>query len=57
MPKYSFIADAADTLTPGETTSARGSLAAPSPEAAKKAVEKSLRSRGYKPTDVTVTPQ
>ncbi|MGW9242655.1 hypothetical protein ACWGRL_28600 [[Kitasatospora] papulosa] len=58
MPKYSFIAEATDTLSPGETTSARGTLSAPSPEAARKTVETSLRSRGYEPTeDITVTPK
>ncbi|MEV5658145.1 hypothetical protein [Streptomyces sp. NPDC052291] len=58
MPKYSFTAEAADTLSPGETTSARGTLSAPSPEAARKTVETSLRSRGYEPTgDITVTPK
>ncbi|GHA97032.1 MULTISPECIES: hypothetical protein [Streptomyces] len=58
MPKYSFIAEAADTMAPGEITSARGTLTAPSPEAARKTVESSLRSRGYEPTeDITVTPK
>lgn len=47
MPKYSFTAEGlADTLS------------ASSPEAAKKAVEKSLRSRGYELTEsVSVAPQ
>ncbi|MFI5701841.1 hypothetical protein ACIA78_17610 [Streptomyces xanthochromogenes] len=59
MPKYSFTAEnLTDTLTPGEVTSARGTLSAPSPEAAREAVEKSLRSRAYEPTgSVTVTPK
>ncbi|MFE9474423.1 hypothetical protein ACFYOR_25795 [Streptomyces griseofuscus] len=59
MPKYSFTAEKlADTLTPGETTSASGTLSASSPQAAKKAVERSLRSRGYEPTGtITVTPK
>ncbi|MGW7588465.1 hypothetical protein [Streptomyces rubiginosohelvolus] len=59
MPKYSFTAEGlADTLTPGETATARGTLSASSPEAAKKAVEKSLRSRGYELTEsVSVAPQ
>ncbi|ALU95607.1 hypothetical protein WQO_21205 [Streptomyces globisporus C-1027] len=58
MPKYSFTAEGlADTLTPGETTTARGTLSASSPEAAKKAVEKSLRSRGYELTEsISVAP-
>ncbi|MFF9275020.1 hypothetical protein [Streptomyces griseosporeus] len=57
MPKYSFTADKlADTLTPGAFTSARGTLNASSPTAAKKAVERSLRSRGYEPIgDITIT--
>ncbi|MFJ2177035.1 hypothetical protein ACIOHE_29590 [Streptomyces sp. NPDC087851] len=57
MPKYSFTAEGlADTLTPGEITSARGTLSAPSPQAAKKTIESSLRSRGYEPTGtITVT--
>ncbi|MFF3759779.1 hypothetical protein [Streptomyces sp. NPDC002185] len=57
MPKYSFTAEKlADTLTPRKTTSASGTLSAPSPQAAKKAVERSLRSRGYEPTGpITVT--
>ncbi|WP_405797728.1 hypothetical protein [Streptomyces sp. NBC_01506] len=59
MPKYRFTAeDLADALNPGEITSASGTLSASSPQAAKKAVEKSLRSRGYEPTgNVTVTAQ
>ncbi|MFB8753332.1 hypothetical protein [Streptomyces parvulus] len=59
MPKFSFTAEKlADTLTPGQTTSARGTLSASSPQAAKKAVERSLRSRGYEPTgDITITPK
>ncbi|WP_328894013.1 hypothetical protein [Streptomyces sp. NBC_00236] len=58
MPMYSFTADVADTLSPGGTTNARGTLSAPSPEAARKTVMTSLRSRGYEPTgDVTVTPK
>ncbi|MDQ0405710.1 hypothetical protein ABVB69_08170 [Streptomyces sp. NPDC000349] len=59
MPKFSFTAEKlADTLTPGQTTSARGTLSASSPEAAKKAVERSLRSRGYEPTgSITITPK
>ncbi|MER0422798.1 hypothetical protein [Streptomyces microflavus] len=59
MPKYSFTAEGlADTLTPGEITSARGTLSASSPEAAEKAVQKSLRSRGYELTEsVSVAPQ
>lgn len=58
MPKYSFTAEGlADTLTPGETTTARGTLSASSPEAAKKAVEKSLHSRGYELTEsISVAP-
>ncbi|MFD9970586.1 hypothetical protein ACFWYA_20935 [Streptomyces sp. NPDC059011] len=57
MPKYSFTAEElADTLTPGEITSASGTLSASSPQAAKEAVERSLRSRGYEPTgSITVT--
>lgn len=57
MPKYRFTAERlADTLAPGETTSASGTLSASSPQAAKKAVERSLRSRGYEPTgDITIT--
>ncbi|MFF2061096.1 hypothetical protein ACFVWZ_04710 [Streptomyces sp. NPDC058200] len=57
MPKYSFTAEElADTLIPGEITSASGTLSAPSPQAAKKAIESSLRSRGYEPTgNITVT--
>ncbi|MZE51087.1 hypothetical protein GTY86_07125 [Streptomyces sp. SID5770] len=57
MPKYSFTAEKlTDTLTPGETTSVSGTLSASSPQAAKKAVERSLRSRGYEPTGpITVT--
>ncbi|MGW0610251.1 hypothetical protein [Streptomyces sp. NPDC002788] len=59
MPKFSFTADRlADTLTPGETTSASGTLSASSPTAARKAVERSLRSRGYEPIcDITITPK
>ncbi|MFD3922506.1 hypothetical protein [Streptomyces sp. NPDC058595] len=59
MPKYRFTAeDLADTLNPGEITSASGTLSASSPEAAERAVEKSLRSRGYEPTaNITVTAQ
>ncbi|MES4889237.1 hypothetical protein [Streptomyces sp. NPDC096012] len=59
MPKYCFTAEElADTLTPGETTSVSGTLSASSPQAAKKAVESSLRSRGYEPTGtITVTPK
>ncbi|MFF3612747.1 hypothetical protein [Streptomyces sp. NPDC002580] len=57
MPKYSFTAEElADTLTPGEVTSASGTLSASSPQAARKAVERSLRSRGYEPTGhITIT--
>ncbi|OPG07148.1 hypothetical protein B1R27_14655 [Streptomyces sp. GKU 895] len=57
MPKYSFTAEKlADTLALGEITSASGTLNAPSPQAAKKAVERSLRSRGYESTgDITIT--
>lgn len=58
MPKYSFTAQAADTLTPGETTTATGTLSAPSPQAAQETVKKSLRTRGYEPTgSITVTPK
>ncbi|MFD9842745.1 hypothetical protein [[Kitasatospora] papulosa] len=58
MPKYSFIAEVADTLAPGEITSARGTLTAPCPEAARKTVESSLRSRGYEATEhITITPK
>ncbi|MER7853485.1 hypothetical protein ABTZ98_13135 [Streptomyces bacillaris] len=59
MPKYSFTAEGlVDTLTPGETTTVRGTLSASSPEAATKAVEKGLRSRGYELTEkVRVAPQ
>ncbi|MFE1026812.1 hypothetical protein ACFW5I_19945 [Streptomyces sp. NPDC058818] len=57
MPKYAFTADKlADTLTPGEITSASGTLNASSPQTARKAVERSLRSRGYEPTgNITIT--
>ncbi|WP_406427744.1 hypothetical protein [Streptomyces sp. NBC_00147] len=57
MPKYSFTAEKlADTLAPGEVTSASGTLNASSPQAAKKAVERSLRSRGYEATgNITIT--
>ncbi|MER6036515.1 hypothetical protein ABT133_21790 [Streptomyces sp. NPDC001835] len=57
MPKYSFTAEKlADTLTPGELTSASGTLSASSPQAAKKAVKRSLRSRGYEPIgNITIT--
>ncbi|WCD89610.1 hypothetical protein KPP03845_106031 [Streptomyces xanthophaeus] len=57
MQKYNFTAEKlADTLNPGEIASARGTLSAPSVEAAKRAVEKSLRSRGYEPTgSITIT--
>ncbi|MFD8834241.1 hypothetical protein [Streptomyces griseofuscus] len=57
VPKYSFTAERlADTLTPGETASASGTLNASSPQAARKTVERSLRSRGYEPTgDITIT--
>ncbi|MFD5415750.1 hypothetical protein [Streptomyces nojiriensis] len=59
MRKYSFaVEEVADTLTPGEFTSVRGTLSAPSVEAAKVAVEKSLRSRGYEPTgSITIAPK
>ncbi|MFG2614446.1 hypothetical protein [Streptomyces anulatus] len=59
MQEYSFTADGlVDTLTPGETTNASGSLKASSPEAAKKTIERSMRSRGYEPTGrITVTPK
>ncbi|WP_432247651.1 hypothetical protein ACRAR1_06765 [Streptomyces sanyensis] len=59
MPKYTFTAEKLhDTLAPGETTSASGTLRASSPQAARKAVERSLRSRGYKETgNLTITPQ
>jgi hypothetical protein len=59
MPKYSFTAEGlVDTLGPGESTRASGTLNASSPEAAKKVVESSLRSRGYEPTGtITVTPK
>jgi hypothetical protein len=59
MPKYSFTADGlVDTLTPGESASASGTLSASSPEAAKEAVESSLRSRGYEPAgEITVSPK
>ncbi|MBO7936886.1 hypothetical protein JTP77_013230 [Streptomyces sp. S9] len=57
MPKYRFTAEElADALTPGEITSASGTLSASSPQAAREAVERSLRSRGYEPTgDITIT--
>ncbi|MFE9398365.1 hypothetical protein [Streptomyces flavidovirens] len=57
MPKYTFTAEElADTLVPGEITSASGTLSASSPQAARKAVERSLRSRGYEPTgNITIT--
>ncbi|MEU9054498.1 hypothetical protein AB0D37_29440 [Streptomyces sp. NPDC048384] len=57
MPKYNFIAEElADTLTPGEITSVSGTLSASSPQAAREAVERSLRSRGYEPTgSITIT--
>ncbi|MEV7077262.1 hypothetical protein AB0N88_01715 [Streptomyces sp. NPDC093516] len=56
MPRYSFTAEAADILTPGEVTNASGTLSASSPQAAEKAVERSLRSRGYEPTgNITIT--
>ncbi|MGI5411105.1 hypothetical protein ACQEV9_30485 [Streptomyces chartreusis] len=57
MPKYSFTAERlADSLAPGEVTSASGTLNASSPQAAKDAVERSLRSRGYEPTSsITIT--
>jgi hypothetical protein len=58
MPKYHFTAEAADTLTPGETTTASGTLTASSPQAAEEAIERSLRSRGYETTgNTTVTPK
>jgi hypothetical protein len=54
---YVFTAERlADTLTPGEITQASGTLRASSPQAARKAVERSLRSRGYEPTGtITIT--
>ncbi|MFF2477065.1 hypothetical protein [Streptomyces sp. NPDC058066] len=57
MPKYSFTAESlADTLVPGEITNASGTLNASSPQAAKKAVESSLRGRGYDPVgNITIT--
>ncbi|MFS8199298.1 hypothetical protein ACLVWQ_11495 [Streptomyces sp. CWNU-52B] len=57
MPKYDFTAEKlADTLAPGEITSARGTLSATSPQAARETVERSLRSRGYEPIgNITVT--
>jgi hypothetical protein len=57
VPKYSFTAEElADTLVSGEITSASGTLNASSPQAAREAVERSLRSRGYEPTgDITIT--
>ncbi|MFI2225441.1 MULTISPECIES: hypothetical protein [Streptomyces] len=57
MPKYRFTAEElTDTLTPGEITSASGTLSASSPQAAKEAVERSLRSRGYEPIGtITIT--
>jgi hypothetical protein len=57
VPKYAFTAEKlADALTPGEVTSASGTLRASSPQAAKKAVERSLRSRGYELTGhITIT--
>ncbi|CAD5959182.1 MULTISPECIES: hypothetical protein [unclassified Streptomyces] len=59
MQEYRFTAEGlVDALTPGETTSASGSLKASSPEAAKKTIEGSVRSRGYEPTGrITVTPK
>jgi hypothetical protein len=59
VPKFSFTAEKiADTLTPGRTTSASGTLTASSPTAARKAVERSLRSRGYEPVGaITITPK
>ncbi|MFD4653814.1 hypothetical protein [Streptomyces sp. NPDC058441] len=57
MPMYRFTAEGlADTLVPGEITSASGTLSASSPQAAKKAVESSLRGRGYDPVgSITIT--
>ncbi|MFD7065917.1 hypothetical protein ACFV97_01620 [Streptomyces sp. NPDC059913] len=59
MQTYRFIVEnLADTLTPGESASVRGTLRASSPVAARTAVEKSLRSRGYELTGpITVTPK
>ncbi|BDH68855.1 hypothetical protein [Streptomyces sp. PLM4] len=59
MPRYSFTAEKlADSLNPGEVTSASGTLSAPSPQAANQAVERSLRSRGYEPiAPITITPK
>ncbi|MFE5524333.1 hypothetical protein ACFQ9Q_42420 [Streptomyces virginiae] len=59
MRKYSFaVEEVADTLNLGETTSVRGTLKAPSVEAARTAVEKSLRSRGFEATgSITITPK
>jgi hypothetical protein len=59
VPKFSFTAEKlADTLTPGQTTSASGTLTASSPTAARKTVERSLRSRGYELVgDITITPK
>ncbi|MFI5994353.1 hypothetical protein ACIBAC_21255 [Streptomyces sp. NPDC051362] len=57
MPKYSFtVEELADALVPGEVPSASGTLTAASPQAARKAVERSLRSKGHEPTDeITIT--
>ncbi|MFE3016702.1 hypothetical protein [Streptomyces sp. NPDC059256] len=56
MPTYHFHAERlVDTLTPGEITSAQGTLTASSPQAAEEAAERSLRSRGYEPTGITIT--
>ncbi|MFI1570847.1 hypothetical protein ACH4VQ_08445 [Streptomyces anulatus] len=59
MQEYRFTAEGlVDTLPPGEITSASGSLKASSPEAAKKTIERSVRSRGYEPTGrITITPK
>ncbi|MFE1111275.1 hypothetical protein ACFW5U_36075 [Streptomyces rochei] len=56
MPKYHFNAvKLADLLAPGYVRNANGTLTASSQQAAKKAVERSLRSRGYDPTTGTIT--
>jgi hypothetical protein len=57
VPKYAFTAEKlADALNPGEVTSASGTLSESSPQAAKKVVERSLRSRGYELTGpITIT--
>ncbi|RKN07279.1 hypothetical protein [Streptomyces radicis] len=57
MPKYRFTAETlVDTLYPGETASASGTLTAASPQAAKAMVEDASHDRGYEPTgNITIT--